>query len=148
MEVYDATWTDDGSETTVGDVELVDDGPATCLCCKFQGRVCDFRSTKDMATAEEAGENSGNAGLTDAVGEFDIKFDITGGEVQQTLMNLGIVSDEEIIEGLNSGKYSTTLWHQKGSDRPTVDDHITGQSVAEVISQEVDWELDGEFEAA
>lgn len=73
---------------------------------------------------------------------IQIAFDIASGSVHQQVKVVNSEYDEEsIIEGLESGKLATTTWFDEGKPS-TIDVIATGESIAEIVSQEIN----GEYE--
>lgn len=78
--------------------------------------------------------------------EFTVAFNILGGSVTQVLRCRPGMTKDTLIKGLNAGTHATTLWHvQRPGYTPTVDEVGTAVPVADIVGQEVEWELWGHF---
>lgn len=74
-------------------------------------------------------------------GVIQVAFDVVSGTVHQIVKTTDPKYDEEaIINGLESGKMVTTMGHDESPS--TIDITATGETVAIILSQEVD----GEYE--
>lgn len=71
---------------------------------------------------------------------LELRFDVSG-SVKQTIDMLADIDADELVEGLESGEYATTLYHDEDSN-PTIDVVATGETIAIIRSTEVDGDYD------
>lgn len=69
---------------------------------------------------------------------IQIAFDLEQATVhQQVRITHADYTEERILDGLRAGKLTTTAWFDEG-EKQTIDIQATGESVAEIVSQELD----------
>lgn len=75
--------------------------------------------------------------------ETEIKFDIKSGEVTQEIILLQDDIDvDDLVNGLSSGKYVTTLGYNDGKCNYITTNDLSNTRVAEILSTSVDAEYD------